>query len=275
LVDKTHDCHKQWRWLALRRKNERGDLNQLQTRNLRLLFLNRNATREGIVMIRIPELTRVSKFGAALFSAALLLGAGATAHALSITYSDVTGCGGSTCFGCGYTLESTSLGSNQYQFDLSVNTAGFTSLVATGLDGVAIKVVANANDIVINSFSSSAASFSSAGELGLNANGCGGGGGGFLCASSSNTGGVSVPDGTYTFQWLTTISNGKFFTNVNDWSLKALYVNSDGAGRGLTSASGGVPVPGTLLVFGLGFALFIGWQYYRSRHRSGPVGVAA
>ena len=226
-------------------------------------------------MIRIPGLTRVSKFGAALFSAALLLGAGATAHALSITYSDGNGCGGSTCFGSVYTLTSTSLGSNQYQLDLSVNTAGFNNNpTATGLDGVAIKVVANENDIVINNFSSSAASFSSAGELGLNANGCGGGSGGFLCAASSNTGGVAVPNGTHTFQWLTTISNGKFFTNVNDWSLKALYVNSAGDGRGLTSATGGVPVPGTLLVFGLGFALFIGWQYYRSRQRLGPVSVA-
>jgi hypothetical protein len=227
-------------------------------------------------MVQIAGASRLSKLGVALFSAALLLGAGATAHALSITYNDGNGCGGSTCFGSVYTLESTSLGSNQYQLDLSINTAGFTSAVATGLDGVAIKVVANSNDIVINNFSSSAASFSSAGELGLNANGCGGGGGGFLCAASSNTGGVAAPDGTYTFQWLATISNGKFFANANDWSLKALYVNSAGDGRGLTSATGGsVPVPGTLVAFGLGFLLFIGWQYYRSRHRSGPVGVAA
>jgi hypothetical protein len=228
-------------------------------------------------MIKIPGSRGVSKFAAALFSAALLLGAGATAHALSVTYSDANGCGSSTCFGSVYTLTSQSLGSNQYQFDLSIATAGFNNNPpATGLDGVAIKVVANANDIAINSFSSSAASFSSVGELGLNANGCGGGGGGFICASSSNTGGVSVPDGTYTYQWLTTISDGKFFANANDWSLKALYVNAAGDGRGLTSATGGsVPVPGTLLVFGLGFALFIGWQYYRSRHRVGPVGVAA
>jgi hypothetical protein len=230
-------------------------------------------------MVKISRPKGASKFVAALFSAALLFGAGATAHALSITYSDLNGCGGSTCFGSVYTLASTSLGSNQYQFDLSINTSGFNNPPATGLDGVAIKVVANANDIVINSFSSSAASFISAGELGLNSNGCGGGGGGFLCASSSLNGGVAVPDGTYTFQWLTTISDGKFFSNVNDWSLKAQYVvldrNGIEQGRGLTSASGGaVPVPGTLLLFGLGFALFIGW-HYRSRHRVSSVGVAA
>lgn len=203
-------------------------------------------------------------FIAALFSAALLLGAGATAHA--ITYSDANGCGGSTCFGSVYTLTSLGLGGNQFQFDLSINTSLFNNNPpATGLDGVAIKVVANENDIAINSFSSSAASFSSAGELGLNANGCGGGGGGFLCASSSNNGGEAVPNGTYTFQWLTTISDGKFFTNENEWSLKALYVGLDREGQekgqGITSATGGVPVPGTLLMFGLGFALFIGWHY--------------
>lgn len=218
-------------------------------------------------MIKILRPRGLSKFVAALFSSALLLGAGATAYALSITYNDGNGCGSSTCFGSEYTLESTYLvPTNQYRFDLSIDTSGFNNNPpATGLDGVAIKVVANENYIVIDSFSSSAASFSSAGELGLNANGCGGGGGGFICAQSSNLGGVAVPNGTSTYTWLTTISDGKFFSNVNDWSIKALYVDSAGNGRGLTSATGGVPVPGTLLMFGLGFALFLGWHYYRSR----------
>ena len=202
---------------------------------------------------------KLATFLAALFGAALLFGAGTTAHALSITYNDANGCGGSTCFGSVYTLVSQSLGSNQYQFDLTIATSGFNNNPpASGLDGVAIKVVSQDSDIVINNFSSSAASFASAGELGLNANGCGGGGGGFLCAASSLTGGVPVPNGTYTFQRLTTIQPGQFFTNVNDWTIKALYVNSDGEGRGLTSASGGVPVPGTSLMFGLGVALFLG-----------------
>ncbi|HSQ90789.1 MAG TPA: hypothetical protein VLM19_01305 [Nitrospiraceae bacterium] len=229
-------------------------------------------------MRQIAGAPRVSKFGAALFSAALLLGAGATAHA--ITFTDANGCGGSTCFGSVYNLTSTSLGGTQYRFDLSIDTSLFNKPEATGLDGVAIKVVANANDIAINSngFSSNAASFSSLGELGLDSNGCGGGGGGFLCASSSNVGGVAVPNGTYTFQWLTTISDGKFKAE-NEWSLKALYVALDRngleQGRGLTSASGAVPVPGTVLMFGLGFALFIGWQYYRSHHKVGSVGVTA
>lgn len=108
---------------------------------------------------------RGSAFLGVLLGTALLLGAGATAHALSITYSDANGCGSSTCFGSVYTLASQSLGSNQYQFDLTINTVGFNNNpTATGLDGVAIKVVANHNDIAINSFSSSAASFSSAGE---------------------------------------------------------------------------------------------------------------
>ena len=50
----------------------------------------------------------------AVFGGALLFGLGTTAHALSITYSDATGCGGSTCFGSVYSLDVQSGGGNLY-----------------------------------------------------------------------------------------------------------------------------------------------------------------
>ncbi len=214
-------------------------------------------------------------FAAVIFGTAVLLGAGTTAHA--ITYGP--DCGSGNCFGSVYTLTSQSLGGNDYSFTLDIDTSGFNNNPpASGLDGVAIKVVASSTDIVVNSFTTSlnANSFSYVGELGLNANGCGGGAtSGFICASSSLLGGVAVPDGTYSFTWNTTISAGKLFTNENDWSLKALYVNANGDGRGLTSVSGGaVPVPGTSLMFGLGLALFLGW-HHRSRLRIERVGITA
>lgn len=49
----------------------------------------------------------------------------------------------------------------------------------------------------------------------------------------------------------------------------------DGHGNLLSTTVPAVPVPGTLLMFGVGFALFAGWHYYRSRQRLGPVGLAA
>lgn len=58
-------------------------------------------------------------------------------------------------------------------------------------------------------------------------------------------------------------------TSVNALLFGAKYLGTgDGADRfKITNVSGNaVPVPGTLLLFGLGFALFMGW-HYRSRRR--------
>lgn len=83
-------------------------------------------------------------------------------------------------------------------------------------------------------------------------------------------------------------SNGTTSTSYRDVSISnPLSVNallfgakylgaSDGEDRfKITKMSGNaVPVPGTMLLFGLGFSLFIGW-HYRWRRRIGPVGAAA
>ena len=210
-------------------------------------------------------LKRGGMFLAALTSAALLLGAETTAHALSITYSDATGCGGSTCFGSVYQLNVQSGGGDLYNVTYTVNTSGYTG-AGSGLDAIAFKIANEANILGV-SVTSQPLTFTGAPlPIGsLAAGGCNGGStGGFICSSSSNVGGLTVPNGTYQFMYGVNLAAGSLFGNVTDWSIKALYVNSSGDARGLTSENG-VPVPGTSILFGLGFALFAGWRHHYSR----------
>jgi hypothetical protein len=200
-------------------------------------------------------------FLSALFAAALLLGAGTTAHA--ITFSDATGCGGSTCFGSVFTLEVLSAGGNLWNVTYTVDTSGYTGQ-GTGLDAIAFKITDNTSNILGTSVISQPATFSDPLIVGgLSANGCAAGSAGFICSQSSNLGGLAVPNGTYTFQYGVTLASNTLFGVPNQWSLKALYVNSSGDARGLTSAQGTVPEPSTSLLFGLGTVMVAGWHRFR------------
>jgi hypothetical protein len=198
-------------------------------------------------------------------SAAFLLGAAATAQA--VTYSTTIGGSGClSCFGSVYSLGVQEVGSGggntTYNVTYSVNTTNYSGQ-GTGLDAIAFKI-ANFNNIVTAPTVAGVGTFSSPSVLdGLSANGCGSGGtSGFICTQSSNTGGVAVPNGTYTFNINgLVLKTGTLFTNVSEWSLKALYVDSTGKQAGLTSENGSVPVPGTVLLFGLGFSLFVMWRH--------------
>jgi hypothetical protein len=224
------------------------------------VFQNRFVTRKEPKM-RTQK--RGAPFVAALFGAALIFGAGTAAHALSITYNDANGCGGSTCFGSVYTLNvdsgTASGGGTLYNVEYVVNTAGYTG-GGSGLDAIAFKITDNTSNILSTSVTSQPGTFGSLTLGGLSAGGCASGPAGFICSSSSNIGGVPVPNGTYTFQYGVTLANGTLFGDTSQWTLKAQYVTSSGDSRGLTSATGGVPVPGTSLLFGIGMALFFGWH---------------
>ncbi|WP_447980133.1 hypothetical protein [Candidatus Nitrospira bockiana] len=201
--------------------------------------------------------------------ATLFLGSAKTAFAVSFGPD----CGSGNCFGSVYTLVSQLVGSttttHTYDFLLSVNTAGYNG-PGSGLDAVAIKTVAQDNHIVGTPLLQSApSSFPSAGISGLNANGCGtGGNSGFICAQSTNLGGVPVPNAAdYSFKFRTTIVSGALLPQ-NEWSIKALYVDSSGKQAGLTSVTGAVPIPGTLLLFVVPMIALVLWHSY---HRANAV----
>jgi hypothetical protein len=204
---------------------------------------------------------------AMLFGAAFLLGTGGIAQATTYT----TTIGGSSClscFGSVYTLTVTQDGAagpttTKYDVTYTVDTSGYNGQ-GDGLDAVNFKI-ATFNNIVSVGAVTGEASFQDTTAIldNLNANGCGdGGNSGFVCADSSNLGGVTVPDGTYTITFNDLVlKNGSLFTNVGDWSIRALYVHADGKQAGITSEAGRVPVPGTLLMFGLGFGLLLMWRH--------------
>jgi hypothetical protein len=202
-----------------------------------------------------------STFLGAVLGAVVLLGVGSTAHALSTTIGGAT-C--ASCFGSVYTLSVVDSGTaNLWNVTYSVDTTNYSG-AGSGLDAIAFKITDNSSNILNTTITSQPATFGSLTLGGLSAGGCGSGPAGFICSSSSNLGGVAVPNGTYTFQYGVTLAAGTLFGNVTDWSIKGLYVNAAGDARGLTSEHG-VPVPGTSLLFGVGMALFAGWHRKFSR----------
>lgn len=202
-----------------------------------------------------------SAFLGAVLGAVVLFGVGSTAHALSTTIGGAT-C--ASCFGSVYTLSVVDSGTaNLWNVTYSVDTTNYSG-AGSGLDAIAFKITDNSSNILNTTITSQPATFGSLTLGGLSAGGCGSGPAGFICSSSSNLGGVAVPNGTYTFQYGVTLAAGTLFGNVTDWSIKGLYVNSAGDARGLTSEHG-VPVPGTSLLFGVGMALFAGWHRKFSR----------
>ena len=203
-----------------------------------------------------------STFLGAVLGAVVLLGVGSTAHALSTTIGGAT-C--ASCFGSVYTLSVVDSGTaNLWNVTYSVDTTNYSGQ-GSGLDAIAFKITDNSSNILNTTITSQPPTFGSLTLGGLSAGGCGSGPAGFICSSSSNLGGVAVPNGTYTFQYGVTLAAGTLFGNVTDWSIKGLYVNSAGEQRGLTSEHGSVPVPGTSLLFGVGMALFAGWHRKFSR----------
>lgn len=203
---------------------------------------------------------------ALLITCTALFAAGTNAYAISYGPN----CGAGSCFGSTYTLTSTLFNSNSttetHDFTLSINTSGYNG-PGSGLDAVAIKTISKSSDIVSSSLIAPPATFGAASIGGLNANGCdAGGSNGFICTQSSNLGGVSVPNGTYAFTFRTTFASGALLAE-NEWSVKGLYVNAAGKQAGLTSVSGGaVPIPGTLLFFGAGFAGLVAWHRRTNQH---------
>ena len=137
----------------------------------------------------------------------------------------------SSCMGSSYTLTYSSLGSNQYDVLLSIDTSGFTGPAGSFLNSVAFKLTPQSNDITSILTVQQPATFGAIAASGLNASGCAGGSGGYYCTESSGNG-VAV-GGVYNFEYKITTTDLMLGSGAD--SVKALYVNSNGQQDGITS----------------------------------------
>ncbi len=183
------------------------------------------------------------------------------------------------CLGLGGTSASwaNSLTFQGVTFDMSVNASGDLILSMSGLqsatgDWTGINAI-EAFEIKDTGTTYSTLSLANwtVSDNSLGANGCltgnSSGGGCF-----THNGGALLFNGANTLTFDIKTSSGAF--DLTSPSLKVLFdgaTTGDGHGSLLSQV---VPVPGTLLMFGLGLALFFGW-HQQSRHQMGRIGVAA
>jgi hypothetical protein len=190
--------------------------------------------------------------------------AGAVAAAFAtVAYADPIGPNCPSCFGTIYTLQydpvpdMTTPTTQTFDVFLTLNTAGTTG-VGPSLAGVAFKV-APAHDVL----SATVASAPAAGWTGLvgdlGPSGCAASTNGFASACNLATP-LTVPDGTYKWEFDVTVKTGTLLTGTDASSVKALY----GTGAGTTFSHNGttsemitlqtasVPEPATFGLFGLG-----------------------
>ena len=189
--------------------------------------------------------------------------AGAVAAALaSAAYADPIGPTCGSCFGTIYTLtydpvpDSTTATTQTFDIFLNLDTSGTTG-VGPNLAAVALKVSSMATGVLA---SAPAAGWTEM-DGGLAANGCTGSGSGFVCAQNLTTP-LTVPDGTYKWEFDVTIPTGTLITSSLGSSVKALYGTGSGTAfknNGITSEditlqpiSSSVPEPATLALFGFG-----------------------
>ena len=189
--------------------------------------------------------------------------AGAVAAALaSAAYADPIGPTCGSCFGTIYTLtydpvpDSTTATTQTFDIFLNLDTSGTTG-VGPNLAAVALKVSSMATGVLA---SAPAAGWTEM-DGGLAANGCSGSGSGFVCAQNLSTP-LTVPDGTYKWEFDVTVPTGTLITSSLGSSVKALYGTGSGTAfknNGITSEditlqpiSSSVPEPATLALFGFG-----------------------
>jgi len=180
----------------------------------------------------------------------------------SAAFADPIGPTCGSCFGTIYTLtydpvpDSTTATTQTFDIFLSLNTAGTTG-VGPNLAAVALKVSSSSTGML---FSAPAAGWTEM-DGGLAANGCTGSGSGFVCAQNLTTP-LTVPDGTYKWEFDVTVPTGTLITSSLGSSVKALYGTGSGTAfknNGITSEditlqpiSSSVPEPATLALFGFG-----------------------
>jgi hypothetical protein len=171
----------------------------------------------------------------------------------------LTGC--ATCQGGTYDLTYVpiTIGPSTDVFGITFK-ADLTGYTGVGLyvDSVAVKPSNSILDFLALSAPGGASGWT-AGDGGLNANGCSGAGSGFLCSESF---GLGAPiRAVYTWSYMITVSHGSLFTGPNEASIKALFTNATGTKVGAVlsedismSPPQTAPEPATFVLIGTALA---------------------
>ena len=177
-----------------------------------------------------------------------------------------------SCFGSTYTLTyGTTANPNVFDIYLTVDATGFTKASTDKLNSVSLKLTSQSSNITsVNLVSPIPTGFGTTIAGGLNADGCAGNGNGSFCSQSTGLGlDVAGAGDIYTFNWkLTVVDPSKIYFNLDEASVKVLYVVGTGKNSGKPDAttaenitlndiaaattSSPVPEPSSLVLFGTG-----------------------
>ena len=196
-----------------------------------------------------------------LFALSLVTLVGSVANADTITNN-----------GSIYTLSYGTTGNpNVFDIYLTVDATGYTGAATDKLNSVSLKLTAQtANITSVNLVAPIPTGFGTTLAGGLNSNGCAGNGMGAFCSESTGLGlDVKGAGDIYTFNWkLTVVDPSKIYFNLDEASVKVLYVVGTGKNAGKPDAttlenltlsdvaaattSSPVPEPSSLVLFGTG-----------------------
>jgi hypothetical protein len=129
------------------------------------------------------------------------------------------GCAGSGCFGGVWTLEYALVSGTQYDIFYTVNTAGMSNATFGNLTEIAFKVTSQGP--VSASVVSSPTGWGTNAVVATNISntGCDGSGAGWVCSTGAAA--LTIPDGTYEWEFLVDIGASALFTAAGQASIQA------------------------------------------------------